>query len=151
VDHTDLLYLLRLQAACIHQLSLPPCVFNVFQASFHVKARVFMLFTPQSVIPSKQRCPLPGSGIIGARQPAVKWNRRTLPSHVPNFGLFVGVRFSCFVRNKPNLATFSGTEKGVKAIPKTLRIFLVPKNFPACFILKGWKSLFVAEKYGDSI
>ena len=62
-----------------------------------------------------------------------KWSSRNFTSHVPNFGIFFGVLFSCFAWNKQNLAKLSGTGKGLKAIAKTLRIFLVPKTFPERF------------------
>ena len=76
-------------------------------------------------------------------------------SHVPNFDILFGVRFFCFgcsvlllSGNKQNLATLSGTGKGLKAMAKTLRIFLVPKTFPKRFHTKNpseevcswWKS-----------
>ena len=62
-----------------------------------------------------------------AEKSPVKWNRGTLSGHVPNFGLFVGVRFFCLARNKQNRAALSGTGRGLRAMAKSLSICL---DFP---------------------
>jgi len=83
----------------------------------------------------------------------ITWSRRTRSGHDSNFGIFFGVRFFCFARNKQNLAILSGTRRELKVMAKTFSICLVQKTFPPCFELEPmWrKRLFVAEKYGGSI